>query len=196
MKNLFAFLALFIVATTVNAKDLVVPEGFVLQPLKETDGQVIMPKDWHFKSEGTREGWLWTFSKEDTTKGPYDTGLRIQMILGASEAIGKTHDQLAEQFISGKRNSIEVIKDCPKEDIGDFYRQCIEVIEEVKIGTEVRTFHILYSLMWSKKMDMLIVSIFGTPSEEWEKNKTIISTMREFRLIGPNFGKKEQPAKQ
>ena len=40
-----------------------VPEGYVLQPLKETDGSILKPEDWYFDSQGTRSGWTWNFSK-------------------------------------------------------------------------------------------------------------------------------------
>lgn len=171
------------------ADDIPVPAGFVLQPLPETDGQVARPKDWFFSSQGTSSGWLWTISREDPAKGPYKTGLRIQLLVGVTKGTGKAREDFVQTFISGKRSSSEVKRSCPTTDLGQFYRQCIEVIESVPPPSGPGPYRILYSLMWGKEMDMVVVSTFGAPAETWQTASPLADAMTEFRLIGPNFGK-------
>jgi len=57
------------------------------------------------------------------------------------------------------------------------------------MGGKPTPFHILYSVMWGKKMDMAVVSIFGAPPETWDAVAPIANQMATFMLIGPNFGK-------
>ena len=176
-------------ASCLAADNIAVPKGYVLQHLAETDGQIARPKDWFFTSKGTPSGWLWTISKEDPAKGPYRTGLLIQLLAGVAKDSGKTREGFAQDFISGKRTSAKVIRDCPKSDLGEFYRQCIEVLESVPSPAGPATYRILYSVMWGKELDMVVVSIFGAPPETWETAAPIADAMAQFRLIGPNFGK-------
>jgi hypothetical protein len=189
MRRIFAILLLLLPFSCLLADDVVVPEGFVLQRLAETDGLIARPKDWFYTSEGTRSGWLWTISKEDPAEGPYQTGLRIQLLAGVAKRSGKTREAFVQDFISGKRASSEVMQDCPQTDIGQFYRKCIEVMESVPAPTGPVTYRILYSLMWGKELDMVVVSTFGAPPEIWDSVVPIVNTMAQFRLIGPEFGK-------
>jgi hypothetical protein len=39
---------LVLLSSLCNAETIRVPDGFVLQPLEETDGQIARPKDWFF----------------------------------------------------------------------------------------------------------------------------------------------------
>jgi hypothetical protein len=170
--------------------DIVVPEGFVLQPLVETDGQIARPKDWFYTSKGTPSGWLWTFSKEDPAQGAYKTGLRLQLLLGVAERSGKTRAQFAEGFIADKRKTSQVLRDCPESDMGQFRRRCIEVLESLPAPAGPGLFHIMYSVMWGKEMDAVVVSTFGTPSESWESALPISNAMAAFRLTGPRLGER------
>jgi hypothetical protein len=189
MRSLFTLLLLALPLMCAAEDDVVVPEGFVLQPLSETDGQIARPKDWFYSSNGTPSGWLWTISKEDPTKGPYKTGLRIQLLVGVAEGTGRTREDFVRNFISGKRATSEITRTCPASDFGQFYRQCIEVLEPVQPPAGPGTYRILYSLMWGKALDMVVVSTFGAPPEIWHTVAPIADTMTAFRLIGPNFGK-------
>ena len=189
MRHILAILLLALPLSCFAVDDIPIPKGFVLQPLAETDGQIARPKNWFFTSGGTPSGWLWTISKEDPAKGPYKTGLRVQLLAGVAKGGRQTREEFVQGFISGKRTSAKAIRDCPKSDVGQFYRQCIEVIESVPSPAGPTTFRILYSVMWGKELDMVVISIFGAPPETWEASAPIADTMAQFRLIGPNFGK-------
>lgn len=189
MRRFLAALVLTIPLACAAGDDIDVPEGFVLQRLVETDGQIARPKDWFFTSEGTPSGWMWTLSAEDPTKGPYDTGMRIQMIIGIEKEGRSTREEFARGFMAEKRASAEVLRDCSKSDVGEFYRLCLEVLEEIPSPDGSTTFRIIYSVMWGKKLDVVVVSIFGAPPAEWEAAAPIADAMAQFQLIGPNFGK-------
>jgi hypothetical protein len=164
-----------------------VPEGYVLQHLEVTDGKIAMPKNWFYHSGGTASGWLWTFSKEDPAKGPYETGLSIQLIAGVEKKTKQPSENFAKVFLDKKRSSAKVLKDCAPVEQGDFKLQCLEVIEDVQEPNGVKSFHILYSVSWG--MDMVVINTFGAPPEQWESVKPIADVMANIELIGPNFGK-------
>jgi hypothetical protein len=181
---LLAFAAGASAATTIE-----VPEGFVLQRLDATDGRIAKPRDWFYSSAGTPSGWVWTLSKEDPAKGPYKTGMKIQMLLGVEKGTGESRERFALNFIDEKRASTKLIVDCPKEDIGEFFRQCIEVLEDLQVGGKAVPFRILYSVMWGKTMDMVVMSTFGAPPDAWNELAPTANRMSKFMLIGPDFGK-------
>ena len=47
-------------------------------------------------------------------------------------------------------------------------------------------------MMWGKELDMVVLTTFGTPKENWEKVAPISKVMSEFELIGPNLGKSNE----
>ncbi len=166
-----------------------VPPGFVEQRLPETDGRVWRPKDWFFTSQGTQSGWLWTVSKEDPITGPYRTGMRIQLLVGVASGAGKPPEIFARDFIQDKTRTSEVLRQCAIEDSGQFYRQCLEVLEDIPPPVGPGKYRVLYSVFWGKKMDMVVVSTFGAPPSTWSDVAPIADTMSRIELIGPNFGK-------
>jgi hypothetical protein len=168
---------------------LVVPEGYVLQVLGATDGRIAMPRDWFYTNHATPSGWLWTFSAEDPKAGEYETGLRIQMFMQVEEKLKRSRESFATGFLAQKRTSAHVLKDCPVEDFGSFKRQCIEVLEDLEGASGKKQFHILYTVMWLKDMDVVAVSTFGAPPEKWDAVAKITTVMSEFILIGKDPGK-------
>jgi hypothetical protein len=187
----FLLFFLFLASPSLSAnRNLHVPEGFVLQHLDATDGQIVRPKDWFFSSSGTESGWLWVISKEDSANGPYETGLRIELQVGVQKRYGQTREALVDSFLAEKRaGSTQIVKDCEVSDIDGFHRRCLEVIESIQQPSGLNTFHILYSVMWGKDLDMIVVSTFGAPRDAWPSVTSTADAMREFVLIGPNFGK-------
>jgi hypothetical protein len=182
-------LCLLVLASTAAAQ-IRVPDGFVLQPLDPTDGQIARPKGWFYTSSGTPSGWLWTLTKEDPSKGPYKTGLRIQMLVGVEKGTGKSRETFVNEQLDEKRSSTKVIRDCQVSDIEGFHRRCLEVIESIRLGDlPPADFHVLYTFMWGTEMDIVVVSIFGAPPEEFPAIASTANAMSEFRLIGPGFGK-------
>lgn len=49
-------------------------------------------------------------------------------------------------------------------------------------------YRIIYSVLWGKGLDLVVVSIFGAPPDTWQAVGPIADAMADFRLIGPDFG--------
>ncbi|MGV8998477.1 MAG: hypothetical protein ACOH12_16175 [Parvibaculaceae bacterium] len=164
-----------------------VPEGYVLQILDPTGGEIARPKDWHYANEGTQSGYMWTMTPEDP-KGFYETGLRIQLLAGVQKGTGESRTVFAKNLIDGlKSKAISVVKDCPTSDQGDFMRQCLEVIETDKGPKGDVKYRVLYSVMWGKDLDMIVVTIFGTVPEKWEAMRPVADTMATFKIASKEF---------
>jgi hypothetical protein len=175
---------------TARAEDFPAPPpGFRTQVMDATDGRINMPLDWSYKSGGTSDGWLWTFAKDRTETGAYDTGFSIQLFLDVKQKAKSSPESLALQFLQGKRSSAKVVRDCPREEIPGYSRQCMETSEELQRGPQTRTFRLLYSVFWSNKRDQVIVTTFGAPETDWAKLVDTVNTMSAFQLIGPNLGR-------
>jgi len=174
------------------AQDINVPDGYALQRLQATDGGIAMPMGWHYRSSGTASGWLYTLSKEKP-EPYYETGMRIQLLLGVEKGTKQPRDMFVDAQIVKKKTSsdVEVIKECAlPADAGFFWRKCLEVIEPIQLGSEApKRFHILYTFSWSKSGDMVVVQTFGSPVEKWEEHKPISNAMSGAILIGANLGK-------
>lgn len=168
--------------------DVNVPKGFKLQKLEATDGSIAIPEDWHYQEGTTNSGILWTFSKEDPKKG-YETGQRIQVLLDVEKGTKKSKKEFVDSFLQSKRKISKIVKDCTTTDLGMFYRTCLEVVESSSKDGVDREYHILYSMFWAKKMDMVVLVTFGAPEGEWEAVESIANTMAEFELLGPNWRK-------
>jgi len=149
---------------------------FVTQILEPTGGRIERPKDW-FYTEGHRGStYMWTLSREDSRKGPYTTGVRIQTFVGVKQATGKTAQQFILDFVAAKSRQARVVRSCPSADQGLFTRTCLE--------TEEGPHHILYSLFWgSSGLDIAVVTIAGTTRELWDVHAPTFERMGQFELI-------------
>jgi hypothetical protein len=170
-----------------------VPEGFEKQILDVTYGHIAKPKGWFYYWGTDKNSIIWTISKEDTKKGSYLTGMRIQFVPGMFRRTKKTPQEFAESFINDKKNSAKVLLECKQKEIEDFTRQCIETIENIRTTKGEIKFHILYSVMWSKAKDAIVLTTFGAPVEDWEQVRPIIDVMADFELIGEEFWKQKNP---
>lgn len=191
MRFLLACLLCLIANASFAQSAFPVPDGYELQHLDPTDGRIAKPHGWYYTSNGTKSGWLWTISKEEPTKG-YETGMRIQLLVGVEKNTHRSREDFAQNFLQKKRSSTTVVKDCAASDQGDFTRQCIEVIENIPRQGEEHPYHILYSVLWGKRMDMVVVTTFGAPADRWDDVKNTVDAMAPIEIIGPNFGKNAQ----
>jgi len=128
-------------------------------------------------------------SAENPLKGGYETGLRIQLLVGVEKQTKKSRFSFTQDFFAKKRSSTTVVRECPEIDQEKFKRQCIEVVENVERPNGIKAYHLLYSVFWGKEIDMVSVFTFGAPQEEWASVKDVIEIMSHVELIGPNFGK-------
>lgn len=156
---------------------------FERQRLDVTEGSVQKPRDWFYSHRTDGKSITWTLSKEDSRAGqPYKTGFRIQFIPSAVTVLKIPAEQFVANFIEQKQTAVQVIRHCPRATEGDHMRRCIETIEG--------PFHILYSLIWSEKLDHLVVTTFGTPVADWEAMRPVADRMSMFNLVGEKFWNK------
>ena len=155
----------------------VAPTNFVSQLLEPTGGKIQRPKEW-FYAEGHRgRTYMWTISREDSSKGPYTTGVRIQTFVGVKKAVGKSPKEFVEDFVAKKKKAADkLVKSCAESKQQLFSRVCLE--------TEEGPHRILYSLFWGNDdLDVVVISIAGTTKELWDTYSPVFDKMGEFELI-------------
>lgn len=151
------------------------PPEFVTQILEPTGGKVQRPSDWFYTESHNDYSYTWILSREDASKKPYTTGVRIQALVGVQERTGKSPREFSLEFLAGKQREARVISTCPESDQGLFTRVCLE--------TEEGPHHIQYSVAWGKQMDMVVVTIAGTTKQLWDKYRTVFNAMEKIELI-------------
>jgi hypothetical protein len=160
------------------------PAGFVRQTLEPDVGEINKPRGWFYSDhhEADNSGGvhlMWTLSKERNRDGSYDTGFRIQMLLGIRKATGRTAKQFVEDFIATKRKEAkEVPRNCEPTRQGEFTRLCLE--------TEEGKYHILYTFLWQEGGDTAVVAIAGAKKNEWQNYTATFDQMNGFSLRDPN----------
>jgi hypothetical protein len=152
------------------------PTEFVSQVLEPTGGKIMRPKDW-FYTEGHRgPSYVWTISREDASKGPYTTGFRIQVLGAVKNGTGKTPKEFVlDAFAARKSAATKVVRTCAEQDQGLFTRICLE--------TEEGPYHILCSMFWGNRIDVVVISIAGTTKELWKTYAPTFDKMSAFELI-------------
>ena len=152
------------------------PVRFVTQVLEPTGGKILRPEKWHYAEGHKGPTLMWTLSSEDSTKGPYVTGVRIQAFMRVKSGTGQTAEEFLRAFVAQKRKSADkVVSTCAAQDQGLFTRICLE--------TEEGEHHILYSLFWGTRIDVAIVSISGTTKSLWPVYSPVFKEMSSFELI-------------
>ena len=185
MKNLLSTLANSLTNSKNSKSDTI---EFVTQILEPTGGKIIRPKDW-FYAEGHRAPvYMWTISREDSNKGRYITGVRIQIFPDVKPGTAKTAKEFILDFLASKKPEVnKIIRTCNEEKQAFFTRTCLEVEE----GSD----HVVYSLFWGNSMDIAIVSIAGTTKELWNTYAPVFEKMSTFELIDmKRFEKQNQNA--
>jgi hypothetical protein len=151
------------------------PDKFVTQLLEPTGGKIDRPKDWFYTESHNEVSYTWILSREDASKGPYTTGVRIQTLVGVQEGTGKSPKQFVLDYFAAKKKEAKILETCNEKDQGLFTRICLE--------TEEGPHHILYSLFWGNKVDIVVVSIAGTTKELWDTYASTFDRMGAFELI-------------
>ena len=170
-----------------------VPKGFTLQKLEATGGKIARPKGWYYNETATPTGYVWTISKEDSSKEPYLTGLRIQLIAGINETFKKSPQQLIKDIISERKSTAKIIDTCKEANKGMFKRICLETEEMIDNSKGNILYHILYSYFWSDRPDLVVLTVFGCPADEWQNVKDTVNIMSDFTLLDMSrFNKYEQ----
>jgi hypothetical protein len=171
----------------VTKSSINVPDGFVLQVMEPLGGKIARPRDWFYSEDHRGPSFTWILSKEDSTKGRYETGVRIQTLVGVQKGTGRSPKDFVLGFIEGKKKEASrVIKSCDAKDQGLFTRVCLE--------TEEGDYHILYSAFWGNdNLDVVVVSTAGAKKGDWPTYSPIFDTMGSFELIDMDRFEKGPP---
>ncbi|MAG93031.1 MAG: hypothetical protein CMJ48_04710 [Planctomycetaceae bacterium] len=160
-----------------------VPEGYDLQELRPTGGKILRPRGWFYTEGHRKHTFMWTISKEDSSKGPYETGVRIQCFAGVQEATGKNPKEVVQSFLDGKKKTAAVISNRDEQTQGLFTRVGLEAKEPLRLGAKQKPHRILYSCFWSNEADIVVIVISGTTTDLWEKHADAFDAMTGFDLI-------------
>jgi hypothetical protein len=169
----------WLVAVNINIDDPgpgKVPTEFVTQVLEPTGGKILRPKDWFYAESHNGPSYTWILSREDASKAPYTTGVRIQMTAGVKKGTGKSPKKFILDFVAAKKKEpAKVVSTCGETKQGMFTRVCLE--------TEEGPYHILYSLFWANEIDWFVVVTAGTRKDLWETYSPIFQKVGAFELI-------------
>ncbi len=189
MKLVTSLLSIFVAAATHAADRPATKPGFQKQILDVTYGEVWRPNGWFYSWSTTASGAIWTVAKEDPSKGWYDTGMRVQLImLPTTERV--TAEQVAQGFIQQKTASATVVRRCEMKERGGFKTVCLETKEQTNPASKLH--RILYSISWSEERRWVVVNTFGAPDVEWEALRPTVDAMTEIVLIGEKFHAQRQ----
>lgn len=169
----------WLVAVNINIDDPgpgKAPTEFVTQVLEPTGGKILRPKDWFYAESHNTPSYMWTLSREDASKAPYTTGVRIQMIAGIKKGTGKSPKKFILDYVAAKKKeAAKVVSACGETKQGMFSRVCLE--------TEEGPYHILYSLFWTNEIDWVVVVTAGTRKDLWETYSPTFQKVGAFELI-------------
>ena len=177
----WASLALALMPLEATCQELV-PPGFVVQMLEPTGGKLVRPETWHYRERHGSSQYGWIASREDPDDGPYLVGVRVQVLAFVEENTGKSGPEFVESFLSGKRRSAIVVSECPERSAGFFMRKCIETIEPPSFPSFV-PFRVMHSLFYKPGLDMVAVSVAGSPIYEWQLHTDIFDAMSHIEII-------------
>ncbi len=162
------------------------PDGWIVQKLDGTDGEILRPTSWSFRERPTPSGFEWTLADEFRADGSYLTGMKILFSHFSSEAEERPERAAQEIIASIERSVPTIVSTCGPVSHGRFTNQCIEVVQPIASLLPNEPFHVVYGVWWSE--EILVVSIFGAPEGRWGAVEPIYAAMANFVLIGPRFG--------
>jgi hypothetical protein len=169
----------WLVAVNINVDDpgpAEAPTEFVTQILEPFGGKMLRPKDWFYTESHNGPSFTWIISREDASKAPYTTGVRLQMITGVKKGTGKTPKKFVLDYVAQKKKeATKIVNSCGETNQETFTRVCLE--------TEEGRYHILYSLFWDNKIDWVVVSTSGTRKDLWDTFDPTFQKMGSMELI-------------
>jgi hypothetical protein len=141
------------------------------------------PAGWTFVAANSAAGPVFTLSKEDSRKGSYDTGMRIQLISKIKARVGLTPKEAVLLNIARKKKLEQVISECPEAQAGVFRRICLETEGYPSEAKPSQRYHLMYSFWWSDEADFMAAATFGAPIEEWPQAAKIYAVIKDFKLV-------------
>jgi hypothetical protein len=177
-------LALCLFVSLARGAELEAPAGFETRDFGPLGGQILVPKNWHVSQGSNATNYTLLMSKDlPEPSGRYETGWRIQWVVGISKSMAAaTPAKVVQYNISKKKASEHVLKECDAERLGEFSRQCLETLAPVPNKPD-KKYRIIYTFFWSDEKDMLIVGTFGSPEEEWPETAKIYQVIKDFKLV-------------
>ncbi|MFT3867915.1 MAG: hypothetical protein QM715_05395 [Nibricoccus sp.] len=159
------------------------PKGFKTQALEPLGGELLMPESWHFHGGMTQTGFLFIASKEKNAGGSYDTGFKIQGIVGIKKKTGVSAKEAAQKNLNlFEKNAKKVIRTWPELEFGYFRRIGIEVLQANAKNPDDE-YHVIYSFFWNDDMDMMVASVSGAPESNWPEADKVFEVMQRFKLV-------------
>lgn len=166
-----------------RAAEMQAPEGFTVHDLGSMGGQVLLPNGWFFATGQAPNGPYYTLLKEDSGKGSYDTGMRIQFVAKVKATAGISPKQAVQLNIDRKKAKETVVHECPESQMGAFRRVCLETLGFPSKAKPTQKFHLVYSFWWNDETDLMAAVTFGAPVEEWAEAKKIYDVIKDFKIL-------------
>lgn len=160
-----------------------VPEGFEARTLEPLGGQVARPNGWFYRESHDAASFKWVLSAENPEDGPYQTGVRIQLIAAVQAKTGQDARTFIGEFLDGRRASAKVLEECPVEDQGLLTRTCIQTEESIPSASTDEPFRIQYTVFWGNQVDVALFVTAGTLASQWEQYAPIFAEIEKFQLI-------------
>lgn len=160
-----------------------VPEGFEARTLEPLGGQVARPNGWFYRESHDAASFKWVLSAENPEDGPYQTGVRIQLIAAVQAKTGQDAKTFIGEFLDGRRASAKVVEECPIEDQGLLTRTCIQTEESIPSASTDEPFRIQYTVFWGNQVDVALFVTAGTLASQWEQYAPIFAEIEKFQLI-------------
>ncbi len=163
--------------------DFVVPDGFELTALEPLGGRVARPLTWFYREAHDAASFKWVLSRENPEDGPYQTGVRIQLIAAVEAKTGQNAKAFIEEFLAGRRSSAEVLIECEVEDQGLLTRTCIQTQELIPSADADEPFRIQYTVFWGNQVDVALFVTAGTVVSLWDEFAPTFAEIEKFELI-------------
>lgn len=160
-----------------------VPEGFEVTALEPLGGRVARPLSWFYREAHDAASFKWVLSRENPEDGPYQTGVRIQLIAAVEAKTGQNAKAFIEEFLAGRRSSAEVLSECEVEDQGLLTRTCIQTTELIPSADPDEPFRIQYTVFWGNQVDVALFVTAGTLASQWDEFAPIFAEIEKFELI-------------
>ena len=176
---------------TVEA-DIPVPEGYQIVRLPGVDGAILKPKGWHFHHYGMPNSYVYRITKEDSTKtNGFLTGFTITYVPAVSKLARQKPSEYASTVLQdySKLQIVSKGSGCTYDSgQGPVDQQEWIVDQEVHAFGSNLVCRVGISTLAIDRIDLLVVVVFGTPQDEWTKNKVIRDTVcRKMRILGSHL---------
>jgi hypothetical protein len=125
--------------------------------------------------------------KDPQPDGSYGTGMAIQLFFDVQARAGTSPALWAVDLIDQLKKRGTLVTECPRSEQEQFYRYCLELLEQQPVRGRPTEMHVLYSVMPAKTGNILVLTMYGAPQSEWVEQAPVIRVMSDFRMFGPGL---------